>query len=201
MHGLMMDTPLLISSIARHAENFHGDREIVSVTMDNPRHRYRIRDAVARARRLANALGKLGLERGDRVAILSKNCAEWLIADVAISMAGLVSVPIYPTAGTGTIRYVLEHSGASAVIVGRLDDPAPANEAIPSGVATIGMRYDEGDRQHEWQAMIDEITAIYQSEHAYVPMYVQPLVWGARDNIELTQRPDNFFILRWVTVN
>jgi peptide/nickel transport system substrate-binding protein len=35
----------------------------------------------------------------------------------------------------------------------------------------------------------------------YVPLYVQPLLWGAREDIELTQRPDNFFILRWVTVN
>ena len=50
------------------------------------------------------------------------------------------------------------------------------------------------------QAMIDEIVSIYQSEHTYVPLYVQPLVWGTRDTIELTQRPDNFFILRWVTV-
>ena len=51
------------------------------------------------------------------------------------------------------------------------------------------------------QAMLDEVTGLYQSEHAYVPLYVQPLVWGTQDNIELTQRPDNFFILRWVTVN
>ena len=49
--------------------------------------------------------------------------------------------------------------------------------------------------------MIDEAHKIMQDEVAYVPMYVQPLVWGARSNIELTQRPDNFFILRWVTVN
>jgi peptide/nickel transport system substrate-binding protein len=51
------------------------------------------------------------------------------------------------------------------------------------------------------QGMVDEIVDIYQDEHAYVPLYVQPLVWGMQDNIELTQRPDNFFILRWVTVN
>ncbi|MDJ1017199.1 MAG: ABC transporter substrate-binding protein [Paracoccaceae bacterium] len=51
------------------------------------------------------------------------------------------------------------------------------------------------------QGMLDEITSIYQDEHAYVFLYTQPLVWGARDNIALTQRPDNFFILRWVTVN
>ena len=51
------------------------------------------------------------------------------------------------------------------------------------------------------QAMIDEVTQILQEEMAYVPLYVQPLVWGTRSNIELTQRPDNFFILRWVSVN
>ncbi|KIC50517.1 ABC transporter substrate-binding protein [Tateyamaria sp. ANG-S1] len=51
------------------------------------------------------------------------------------------------------------------------------------------------------QAMLDEATKILQDEVAYVPMYVQPLVWGAKANIDLTQRPDNFFILRWVTIN
>lgn len=51
------------------------------------------------------------------------------------------------------------------------------------------------------QAMLDEVTQILQEEMAYVPLYVQPLIWGAQANIELTQRPDNFFILRWVTVN
>lgn len=51
------------------------------------------------------------------------------------------------------------------------------------------------------QALLDEAAKILQDEVAYVPMYVQPLLWGVRDNIELTQRPDNFFILRWVTVN
>ena len=50
------------------------------------------------------------------------------------------------------------------------------------------------------QAMLDESAKILQDETAYVPLYVQPLIWGTRDNIELTQRPDNFFILRWVTV-
>ncbi len=49
--------------------------------------------------------------------------------------------------------------------------------------------------------MLDEVTQILQDEVAYVPMYVQPLVWGAKSNIALTQRPDNFFILRWATVN
>jgi len=49
--------------------------------------------------------------------------------------------------------------------------------------------------------MIDETTAVMQKEVAYIPMYVQPLIWASKDNVSLTQRTDNFFILRWVTVD
>ncbi|WP_349367778.1 ABC transporter substrate-binding protein [Salinarimonas sp.] len=51
------------------------------------------------------------------------------------------------------------------------------------------------------QAMLDEVSAILQAEVAYVPLYVEPLIWAAKDSVGLVQRPDNFFMLRWVTVN
>jgi len=51
------------------------------------------------------------------------------------------------------------------------------------------------------QSMIDEVTGLLQEEVAYIPMYVQPLIWASKDTVELTQRTDNFFILRWVTIN
>jgi peptide/nickel transport system substrate-binding protein len=51
------------------------------------------------------------------------------------------------------------------------------------------------------QAMVDEVVSITQEEVAYIPLYTQPLIWAAKDNIDLTQRADNFFMLRWVTVN
>jgi peptide/nickel transport system substrate-binding protein len=72
-----------------------------------------------------------------------------------------------------------------------------SNARVDALLPMIQSEIDDPKRQ----AMIDEVTAIYRSEHAYVPLYVQPLVWGTKGNIDLTQRPDNFFILRWVTVN
>jgi peptide/nickel transport system substrate-binding protein len=51
------------------------------------------------------------------------------------------------------------------------------------------------------QSLIDELVGITQEEVAYIPLYTQPLIWAAKDNIDLTQRADNFFMLRWVTVN
>jgi len=74
---------------------------------------------------------------------------------------------------------------------------AYSNARIDEILPMIQSEIDETARQ----AMLDEAAAILQDEVAYVPLYVQPLVWGAREAVELTQRPDNFFILRWVTVN
>ncbi|MEP2640677.1 ABC transporter substrate-binding protein [Roseobacter sp.] len=72
-----------------------------------------------------------------------------------------------------------------------------SNARVDALLPMIQSEIDDTKRQ----AMLDEATQILQDEVAYVPLYVQPLVWGAQANITMTQRPDNFFILRWVTVN
>jgi len=90
MHGLMMESELLISSILRHADKNFGDREIVSVTADNPLHRYTYADCCRRTRQLANAMAKLGLDHGDRIATLAWNDYRHLEAYYAIGGAGFV---------------------------------------------------------------------------------------------------------------
>lgn len=71
-----------------------------------------------------------------------------------------------------------------------------SNPRIDEMLPLIQSEIDEAARQ----AMLDEAAAIVQQDAVYNTMYVQPLLWGVADGIELTQRPDNFFILRWVTV-
>ncbi len=110
MLGLMMNTPLLISSIAKHAEKFHGDREIVSVTMDNPGHRYTVREAIARSRQLANALVRLGLQRGDRVATIAWNDYRHLELYYAVSGAGFVCHTINPRLFAEQLVFVINHA-------------------------------------------------------------------------------------------
>ncbi|MTI42168.1 long-subunit acyl-CoA synthetase (AMP-forming) [Roseibium hamelinense] len=104
--------------------------------------------------RLASAFLAMGLQKGDVVAILGKNTAEWFITDFALGAAGLVPAPIYFTAGEETIRYVLEHSEAKAIVLGKLDDTAPAKAAIPDGMITISQPYDTLPCDHQMTELI-----------------------------------------------
>lgn len=89
------------------------------------------------ARRMAAYLRSRGWEPGSRVALMSKNCAHWIVADLAIWMAGHVSVPLYPTLTAESVRQVLEHSDARACFIGKLDDWSSMKEGIGAGVERI----------------------------------------------------------------
>ncbi len=112
-------------------------------------------DVDDQARRIASGLLALGCAPGDRVAMLAKNCAEWFIADFAIAMAGLVSVPIYTTAGAPTIEHILSHSAAKAIFVGKLDSTVAAEEAIAAELPRIAMPYPTLPVQHHWQSWLE----------------------------------------------
>ena len=128
MRGLMMDTPLTIVSIARHVEQFHGEREIVSVTADDPKHRTTWRTTMARARQLANALSALKLKRGDRVATLAWNDHRHLEIYYAVSCSGLICHTINPRLFAEQIVYIVNHARDQFLFV----DPmfVPLLEAI-----------------------------------------------------------------------
>ncbi len=117
MQGLMMNTPLSISSIAEHVCRFHGDREIVSVTLDNPRHRYSWRDAIGRARRLANALTSLGIKPGDRLGTIAWNDHRHLEAYYGVSGAGFVCHTINPRLFADQLIFVINHAEDRLIFV------------------------------------------------------------------------------------
>jgi long-chain acyl-CoA synthetase len=91
------------------------------------------------ARRIAQSFYSLGLKEGDHIAILSKNCAEWIIADMAIMMAGCISIPIYPTLSAAAIEPILIHSEAKAIVIGKLDDFGSQSNGIPETMIRISV--------------------------------------------------------------
>jgi acyl-CoA synthetase (AMP-forming)/AMP-acid ligase II len=135
MKGLMMEAQLLISSIAQHAEKFHGDREIVSVTADNPRHRYTVREAIARAKQLANALGRLGVKQGERVASLAWNDYRHLEVYYGVSGSGYVCHTINPRLFPEQIVYIINHAEDRFICVDAMF--VPLLEAIADKIPNV----------------------------------------------------------------
>src|SRR5258708_26658894 len=111
MQGLMMDTPLQISQLIRHADRHHGAVEIVSKTVDGGAiHRYTYREAHARARRLANALKRLGVQPYDRVATLGWNSFRHFEIYYAVAGSGAVIHTINPRLFPDQITYIANHA-------------------------------------------------------------------------------------------
>jgi len=89
------------------------------------------------ARRMAAHIVSLGYPKGTNIALMSKNCAEWILCDLAIWMAGHVSVPLYPTLAAGTVNQVMTHSGCPLLFVGKLDGWHEMAPGVPDGVQRI----------------------------------------------------------------
>lgn len=94
-------------------------------------------EAGKQIRSMAAALNAMGLGKDDKVAILSKNCAHWMMADLAIGMAGCVSVPLYPNITADSLREIIVHSESKAVFIGKLDNPESLRKGVPDSLIQI----------------------------------------------------------------
>ncbi|MCY9851637.1 AMP-binding protein [Vibrio mediterranei] len=114
-------------------------------------------DVADKALRLVSALRGLGIQPGEKVALISKNCAEWFICDLAMMLGDYISVPIFPTAGADTIEYCLTHSESKVLIAGKLDDAKATTSVIESlgDLITISLPYDTApDCQYTFNQLI-----------------------------------------------
>ncbi|CAH1534517.1 Long-chain-fatty-acid--CoA ligase [Vibrio harveyi] len=113
-----------------------------------------------KALKLVTALRNLGVQPGEKVALVSKNCAEWVICDLAMMLGDYVSVPIFPTAGADTIEYCVTHSESKALIGGKLDDPAATQQVIDSmpDLISIALPYDTAPKcQYQFTEIIADV--------------------------------------------
>ncbi|HHP0493346.1 TPA: AMP-binding protein [Vibrio harveyi] len=113
-----------------------------------------------KALKLVTALRNLGVQPGEKVSLVSKNCAEWFICDLAMMLGDYVSVPIFPTAGADTIEYCVTHSESKALIGGKLDDPAATQQVIDSmpDLISIALPYDTAPKcQYQFTEIIADV--------------------------------------------
>jgi len=107
MLGQMMSQPLLVSSLIRHADRWHGDTEIVSRRTEGGLHRCTYADVHTRAQRLANALTQLGVRPGERVGTLAWNSYRHLEIYYAVSGMGAVCHTINPRLFPDQIAWIV----------------------------------------------------------------------------------------------
>ena len=180
MLGMMMDAPLLVSSILRHAAFYHGDTEVVSKTIEGTIHRYTYADLLKRSQKLANALRKLGLQHGERVGTLAWNGYRHLELYYGVSGSGFVCHTINPRLFREQIGYIIEHAGDSvlfsdltflpileavadrltrlkAIIIMTDEAHMPKSELLPDLVCYESLIVDEPD-EFDWP-VFDENTA------------------------------------------
>jgi fatty-acyl-CoA synthase len=110
MMGLMQDWPLTVDKILDHAAAWHGDREIVTRSVEGPIVRTTYREIHTRAKRLSNALKRLGVQRGDRVATLAWNTARHVEAWYAIMGIGAVCHTLNPRLFADQLCYIINHA-------------------------------------------------------------------------------------------
>ncbi|HEV8691562.1 MAG TPA: 3-(methylthio)propionyl-CoA ligase [Ideonella sp.] len=110
MNGLMMQQPLLISSLLRHAERHHGEQQVVSRRVEGDLHRLSYRELAARARRLANVLASMNVQRGDRVATLAWNGHRHMELYYAVSGSGAVLHTLNPRLHADQMAWIADHA-------------------------------------------------------------------------------------------
>ena len=106
------------------------------------------------SRRMAAHLQSLELPRGARVAILSKNCAHFVMAELAIWIGGYTTVAIFPTETADTVGYVLRHSEASLLFVGKLDIWPQQQPGVPEGLPCIALPLAPPTAFDTWDAIV-----------------------------------------------
>ncbi|MBL8337223.1 MAG: AMP-binding protein [Rhodoferax sp.] len=114
------------------------------------------------ARRMAAHLQAQGLGPGSHIAILSKNCAHFFIAELAIWLAGGTTVAIFPTEGPDTVRFVLEHSDARLLFVGKLDIWKQQAPGVPEGLPCIALPLAPPTDLPGWDAIIAKTAPLTQ---------------------------------------
>jgi len=136
-------------------ERERGDR----VYMVQPWNGGRVREitwkqTLDEARRMAQHLKSRGFAPGSRIAIIAKNTAHFIIADLAIWMAGHVSVALYPTLTAESVRFILEHSGSELLFVGKLDGWEAMKAGVPAELPRIALPLSPDRDAEQWDDVI-----------------------------------------------
>lgn len=152
--------PTLVHAFLHWAETT-PDRVYMTQPVNGEVTTYTWRQCADEVRRVATYLNSLGLPKGSSIALLGRNSAHWIMADLAIWLAGYVTVPLYPTLNGETAGYILEHSEARLLIIGKMDGKADGwrdiAPMIPADMPLIGLPLCPRKDIMQWEDIVARV--------------------------------------------
>ncbi|MBC3765461.1 AMP-binding protein [Neptunicella marina] len=162
----------------------HPSKIFMNQPVNGERHQYSFTQVAEQMQKAATFLQIQKIKVGDKVAIFAKNSMEWMIADWAIGLAGAVSVPVFPAADRDTLQYILRHSEAKAIFIGKLDNAENYQNCIEAQILSISLPGCRVTCDYQWSEiqgassstsqwpevkLSDTMTIIYTSGSTGVP--------------------------------
>jgi long-chain acyl-CoA synthetase len=135
-------------------ETSSPDKIFLRQPINNVWHTWTWKEAGQEIRKMAAALKAMRLPAHSHIGIVSKNCAHWMLCDLAIMMAGHVSVPLYPNLTASSVKQILEHCDAPLLFVGKLDQWESMKEGVPDGIQCISFPYYGPKGYLQWEKLV-----------------------------------------------
>ena len=145
-------------------EQKHRDRPLLRQPFGDNWETYTWGEVGQMARKLANGLKSLGLRENAHIGLISKNCREWIIADMAIMMAGYVSVPFFPSLKGEELNFLLDYGDVDLIFVGKIETWQDIKNDIPLELPVIKFPNYKGfsivDRGEDWFEFLGKLNPI-----------------------------------------
>ena len=143
-------------------EQEKGNEVFLSQPINSIWHDWTWEEVMLEVRKMAAYIKSLNLEKKSKIAILSKNCAHWIMSDLAIMMSGHISVPLYPNLSAKILNKILIHSETKMMFVGKLDDFEKMKSGIPSDVNCITYPFYSQDYP-KWNDLIRDVSPLQEN--------------------------------------
>lgn len=137
-----------------HWESSAPEKVYLRQPINDVWHTWTWQEAGQEIRKMAAALKAMHLPLHSHIAIISKNCAHWIMCDLAIMMAGHVSVPLYPNLTAASVRQILEHCDAPLAFIGKLDNWEAMKDGVPDGVQCISFPFYGPAGYLKWEKLV-----------------------------------------------
>jgi long-chain acyl-CoA synthetase len=143
-----------------HWERTSPDKLYLRQPINGEWHKWSWKESAEQVRKMAAYLKSLDLPDNSKVALLSKNCAHWIFADLAIMMAGHVSVPLYPNLKPESLAQILEHSESKLLFVGKLDDYESLRPGVPKDIPCIAFPFYSEEGYPTWNELVKDVAPL-----------------------------------------